>query len=165
MNDSSDVVVRANSFMSPDGNPPEASGTPRTGRRRRSFLAAHRSHAEPEKNDPQDIEDDDLPVLTEIVPASAPDAEAPEAQAAAQPIEEEQVLILAADIVHAIGKQMAYELPSLLEATLVNASEELRAGIASTMETALRDYIARRKQLALPLEEPGAEQDTVHYRS
>jgi hypothetical protein len=157
MNDSSDVVVRSDSFIPPDGNLPEASGTPRTGRRRRSFLAAHRSYTEPEKNDLQEVEDDDLPVLTEIVPVESPVVEEPSAQAATQQIDEEQVLILATEIVQAIGKQMAYELPSLLEATLLNASEELRAGIASTMETALRDYIARRKQLALPLEDPGAE--------
>ena len=162
MNDSSNVVVRADTLMSPDGSPPESAGALHAGRRRRSFLAAPRSHAETEKTESQDNEDDDLPVLTEVVPVASLAAEEPATQAIPQTIDEAQVLTLATDIVHAIGKQMAYELPSLLEATLLNASDELRAGIASTMETALRDYIAHRKQLALPLGDPDAGEDTTH---
>ena len=39
----------------------------------------------------------------------------------------------------------------------LTAGEELRAGITSTMEAALRDFIARRKQLRLPLDEPNTD--------
>ena len=60
-------------------------------------------------------------------------------------------------LAEAIGRQMAYELPTLIEATLLNAEEGLRTGITATMEAALRDFIARRKQLQLPLDEPGSE--------
>ena len=66
---------------------------------------------------------------------------------------------LAAQMAEAIGRQMAYELPTLIEATLLNASEELRTGITATMEAALRDFNARRKQLQLPLDAP--DDDTL----
>ena len=64
---------------------------------------------------------------------------------------------LATQMAEAIGRQMAYELPTLIEATLLNAEEGLRTGITATMDAALRDFIARRKQLQLPLDEPGSE--------
>ncbi len=154
MTDSSNVVDRVDSFMRPDGNP--SSGIPRSGRRRRSFLASPRA-SEDDFPDTRPLaeEEDDLPVLTEIVPSQEDEQElAP--QTGPRELDEEEVAHLAADIVEAVGKQLAYELPTLLEATLLNASEELRAGIASTMDSALRDYLARRKQLSLPLEEPDA---------
>ena len=66
---------------------------------------------------------------------------------------------LAAQMAEAIGRQMAYELPTLIEATLLNASEDLRTGITATMEAALRDFNARRKQLQLPLDAP--DDDTL----
>ena len=94
-------------------------------------------------------EDDDLPVLTEIV-----SAEAAVSEDKTDRFDETQVTLLASDIAHAIGQQLTDDLPALLEAALLNAGEELRAGITSTMETALRDFIARRKQLRLPLDEP-----------
>ena len=47
------------------------------------------------------------------------------------------------------------DLPGLLETALLNAGKELRTGIATIMESALRDFLARRKQLHLPLEETG----------
>jgi hypothetical protein len=53
---------------------------------------------------------------------------------------------LAARMTRAIVEQMAYELPTLIEASLFSVCEELRNGIASTMETALRDFVARHKQ-------------------
>ena len=136
MSDASDVVDRADSLM----------------RRRRSFVAA-RPRA-PEMAKPASvplpaIEDDDLPVLTEVVSADAAGFDE-----RSERLDETQVSLLASDIAHAIGQQLTFDLPSLLETALLNAGEELRAGITATMESALRDFIARRKQLRLPLDEP-----------
>jgi hypothetical protein len=135
MVDNNDVVSRADSLMN----------------RRRSFVArsaaAEESHAEaPPPQAPGD--DDDLPVLTEVV--------APEAAVSTPPadrFDETLVAILVSDIAHAIEQQLAIELPTLIEASLLTAKEELRAGISATMEIALRDFLARRRQLRLPLQE------------
>ena len=139
MSDASDVVDRADSLM----------------RRRRSFVAARPRApeiAKPASVPLPAIEDDDLPVLTEVVSADAAGFDE-----RSERLDETQVSLLASDIAHAIGQQLTFDLPSLLETALLNAGEELRAGITATMESALRDFIARRKQLRLPLDEPGGD--------
>ena len=133
-------------------------GTGLGGRRRRSFVAAASDtvelpvHSLPtmEIDGPEDF--DDLPVLTEIVTAEATVAAvaAPEPD----PIDETLLSIIAADLIHSIENQLAIELPTLIEATLLNAQNELRTGVNSTLEMALRDFLARRQQLRLPLDDP-----------
>ena len=133
-------------------------GTGLGGRRRRSFVAAASDtvelpvHSLPtmEIDGPEDF--DDLPVLTEIVTAEASVAAvaAPEPD----PIDETLLSIIAADLIHSIENQLAIELPTLIEATLLNAQNELRTGVNSTLEMALRDFLARRQQLRLPLDDP-----------
>lgn len=136
MADSSDVVDRADSLM----------------RRRRSFVAAPPASLPAQiVETPQVVEEDDIPVLTEVV-----SAEAAVYEGSPHREDDTQITLLASDLAHAIGRQLAYELPTLLEAVLINAGEELRLGITETMETALRDYIVRRKQLRLPLEDPNS---------
>jgi hypothetical protein len=164
---------------SPDGDKGNP-GIP--ARRRRSFLASKQSEfleADTLPTPPQPLPDaledaskgtdeDDIPVLTEVVtgdPAtppqqphpSEPPSEAPKPDLAASV--DARLEELAAQMAEAIGRQMAYELPTLIEATLLNASEDLRTGITATMEAALRDFNARRKQLQLPLDAPD-EDDT-----
>ncbi|MBP6712233.1 MAG: hypothetical protein KA150_13390 [Propionivibrio sp.] len=134
MAENSDVVDRADSLM----------------RRRRSFVATQPATPPAPLGMPQPVaEDDDIPVLTEVI-----SAEAAVSEGGTNRVDETQITLLASDLAEAIGQQLTYELPTLLEAVLINAGEELRLGITATMETALRDYIARRKQLRLPLEEP-----------
>ena len=154
-------------------------------RRRRSFLAVRREEspgdASPSAEGLEDValedvapevagpepdilppaaDEDDIPLLTEVVPSDEPEDEE---QIADEPEPEPSVTLddrleeLATQMAEAIGRQMAYELPTLIEATLLNAEEGLRTGITATMEAALRDFIARRKQLQLPLDEPGSE--------
>jgi len=133
------------------------------GRRRRSFLAEKREAPLDSDTVPAalDLEEDDIPLLTEVVSPEAPvELETPEPveSPVADPIIaveariEELAADMATDMARAIAEQMAYELPTLIEATLLNAGTELRNGITATMETALREYIAQRKQLNLPLE-------------
>jgi hypothetical protein len=124
--------------------------------RRRSFLASrqdeileieiHPMETEEDGNTfPISKEEDDIPVLTEIIAVAEKELEVPvfeeippdSATASDLGIEE-----LAARIAQAIDRQMAYELPTLIEAALLSVSEELRAGISSTVEAALRDFIA-----------------------
>ena len=137
MADITDVVDRADLLM----------------RRRRSFVAAQPIRAEPipeipTLTTPASTLEDDLPILTEVV-----SAEASVSEKRVERLDETEVALMAAEIAHAIEHQLAIELPTLIEAVLLNASEELRSGINSTMETALRDFLARRKQLRLPLDE------------
>jgi hypothetical protein len=138
------------------------SGGPLTmpSKRRRSFLAARgtESGASPMRTEepfPAVLEDDDIPILTEVVTAeeekdvemdaAPPGAETPVAEDA--PAVEEappasDLEALAARMAQAIDQQMAYELPTLIEATLLDVVANLRAGIASTVKAALRDFVA-----------------------
>jgi len=149
--------------MSLQGEANGTTGAP--GRRRRSFLATKQDDRIEQDTVPVKSEDEDIPVLTEVVdPEEPPSAQLQNEDATHEEDFQEldaslpfdtQLEELAAQMAQAIGRQMAYELPTLVEATLLSASEELRQGITSTMEAALRDFIARRKQLKLPLDEPG----------
>ncbi len=169
MAERSDVVERADALM----------------RRRSSFVAAQASRAGNANDD-----DNDVPVLTEIVPAepaaglaagapvealdavaatAAADAEAavttmevPElfadtvmpplevARAAAlrsaAELEEKRVAQLSCEIGAAIAQRMEFELPTLIEAALVKAGDELRAGITSTIGDAVREVIAQHRR-------------------
>lgn len=155
MADPGDVVDRADALM----------------RRRRSFVAkapapvpvASQSvdsapggqdrNAAPTIGGVEDLEDlDDLPVLTDVV--AIDDEFNVAGNRLHERIDETQVALLAAQIAHAIGEQLAADLPQLIETALDSAGEQLSRGIGATMETALQDFIARRRQLALPLEEP-----------
>jgi hypothetical protein len=143
MSEHTDVVERADLLM-------QAGTSPFGGRRRRSFVAATTRNAELTSTPLPTIDDDDLPVLTDVVPAEVE----PVSDASNEPDEEALLSIIAADLVHSIEQQLAIELPTLIEATLINAQNELRAGVNSTLEMALRDFLARRQQLRLPLDEP-----------
>lgn len=125
-----DIVDRADSLM----------------QRRRTFVATRSVSPAPLPA----AEDDDLPVLTEVV-----SPEAAVAEPKTEHFDDTQVTLLASEIAHAFAEQLASDLPGLLETALLNAGKELRTGIATIMESALRDFLARRKQLHLPLEETG----------
>ena len=153
MADTDDVVERADALM----------------RRRRSFVAKVRASVEqaPEPSAAAPLtapvataldEDADLPVLTDVVSPQDAQAGWDEAGAADEArIDDTQVALLASEIAHAIGEQLNSDLPGLIETALIDAGEQLRHGIAATMETALHDFIARRKQLPLPLDERPAD--------
>ena len=116
--------------------------------------------AGPEPDIPAAADEDDIPLLTEVVPSDEPEDEeriADEPKPEPSATFDDRLEELAAQMTEAIERQMAYELPTLIEATLLNAEEGLRTGITATMEAALRDFIVRRQQLQLPLDEPGSE--------
>jgi hypothetical protein len=95
-------------------------------------------------------EDEDIPVLTDVVPP-----EAAVSEAAPDRFDETLLSILAADLAHSIETRLGVELPSLIEATLDSFQQDLRRGIVAATEAALKDFLARRQQLRLPLDEPG----------
>ncbi len=127
-------------------------------RRRRSFLATRRDDSLAVDTIPmatkETAAEDDIPVLTEVVTTDQDKGAPPEDECKPDfsASFDARLEELAAQMAEAIGRQMASELPTLIEATLLNASEDLRTGITATMETALRDFSARRKQLQLPLD-------------
>ena len=145
MYDQPNVVDRVDALMRPDGN---SLG----GRRRRSFVAAPNDKTEPTLLPLPVYEDEDLPILTEIVSPEIP-TRAPKPDV----IDEAMLAIIAADLVHSLEHQLSIELPTLIEATLLNAQNELRTGVDSTLEMALRDFLARRQQLRLPLDDPNED--------
>jgi hypothetical protein len=138
MDEHSDLVDRADALMRPDG--PAA-------RRRRSFVATGR----PEEADGLALAviEDDLPLLTEVV-----SDEETLAEARPDRIDETLLAVIAADLVRTLQQQVAIELPTLIEASLLSAQDELRKGINSTLEFALQNFLARRQQLRLPFDDP-----------
>lgn len=143
-------------FNRPKGEGAHGSNALGGTRRRRAFVATPRAEVVMPKLEEIVLpaaapsEDEDLPVLTEIVEPEPAVSEPP----AEERFDETLVAILVADIAHAIEQQLAVELPTLIEASLLSAKEELRAGIGATVEVALRDFLTRRQQLRLPLDEP-----------
>lgn len=150
-----DLVDRANKLMRGEG---------RALSRRRSFLAAPGKPPAPVNAavsaEPSPA-DEDLPVLTEVVAADelAPPADAapPDAAAVHAAPDEQALSQLAAELAGSLEQQLAAELPTLIEATLLNAQSELLAGVHATLDLALRNFLASR-QLPPP-REPDSELD------
>lgn len=100
--------------------------------------------------------DEDLPVLTEVITAKSEVPGHHEAFCVASTPTEHIAAAatlpaqLAAEISQAIGKQLAAELPTLLEAVLLNARAELQIGITSTVEAALREVLQRHPDTPRP---------------
>ncbi|MDR3299288.1 MAG: hypothetical protein LBU43_04630 [Candidatus Accumulibacter sp.] len=144
-----------------------SAGNPATPPKRRSFLATRQDQSvaaealliKTQETDPLPLStpstlpvvtvEDDIPILTEIVPVEKKKRETPVIEKAPPelPTISGNVSLeeFAARMSLAIEEQMAYELPTLVEAALFSVSEELRKGIASTMEVALRDFTTHYK--------------------
>jgi hypothetical protein len=136
--------------------------------RRRSFLATRqdevleaetlRIKAEVVDAFPNEIpgekKDEDIPVLTEVVLVGETEdsgGEAPPDSPAPPPASPEaEFEDITRQMIKAIEQQLAYELPTLIEATLLSISADLRAGIVSTMQAALREFAARRAKAQPP---------------
>lgn len=117
--------------------------------RRRSFVATPQPAPALEAA-PQDDEDD-IPLLTEVVdlpPPAAPATAAPDLAVQGQQLEASLADTLAAELAHAIEARLAAELPSLVEATLAGLQDDLKRGIVAATESALKDFIARRQTSA-----------------
>ena len=132
-----DIVSRADSLM----------------RRRRSFVANTTTgveEASPLLVDSMAVEaEEDIPVLTEEVLPEMPAASVPRDR-----FDETLATRLASEFAHSLERRLAAELPSLVEASLAVLEADLRRGILDTANDAIKDFLARREQLRLPLDEP-----------
>ena len=145
MAENNSIIERTDAVTRPEG---KTVG----GRRRRSFVATTVDKTPPASPVPSEDEED-IPILTEIVASEPPPPEPPAVRD-----DEALLAIIASDLVRSLEQQLAIELPTLIEAALINAQMELRSGISSTMSMALRDFLARRQQLSLPFEEPNPDE-------
>ena len=109
MPEAEDMVNRADSLML----------------RRRTFLATRPAvqtgASAPAPHLP--AEDDDLPVLTEVVSAEAAISEVKPDR-----VDDTQVILMASEIAHAFGEQLANDLPALLETALLRAEKDSGSG-------------------------------------
>lgn len=145
MTEFTDAADPAEPSLPHDGEGKQTSSliTPRVMRRRRSFVAEplrETDSTEPSSYPTPETEDEDLPVLTEVVSV---ETAVPEHKV--ERLDEAQISLLASVITHAIEQQLTNDLPALLESALHNAGEGLRAGIAVSMENALHDVLSRYK--------------------
>lgn len=157
-----DLLSRADSLINSDsGAGGSARGElPRQMRRRRSFLASSTPSAMPygaAASTQLAPEDDNLPLLTDIVVA---------AEAVAEEESDDHVTAslrpaLAAELAQFIDGHLADELPALVEAAALHTAKRLRDGIGASIAEALRDFVAERGQLQLPLEEPAGGEDAA----
>lgn len=96
--------------------------------------------------------DDDLPVLTEVIPPEATPAAMPAAA-----IEEALAHRLAGELAQAIGERFEGELPALINASFARIENDLRRDLRALAENALKDFLARRQQLPAPAETPARD--------
>ncbi|WP_300317611.1 hypothetical protein [Accumulibacter sp.] len=157
MADDKDLLSRADSLIKPEAGTTlgERRKNPRPSRRRRSFLAAAVSDTPdgPTRFTRRSGEEDDLPLLTEVVVAEQP---APEESI--DSIAAKLRPALAASLAELLDRHLAAELPALIEASLRDATSNLRSDIATTINIAVRDFVMQRGQLQLPLEAPDSSQ-------
>ena len=143
--------------MNTDAPADDVAGSPP--RRRRSFLAnrtnQHVAAPAPMPSWPAAPIDDDLPVLTEMLPGEESEEGPVEADAPDEKnviSDDARIQTLAAQMVQSLEDDIARELPALVDAALLEVTQELPAKLRSALEKALHEAIARRQQLALPLD-------------
>ncbi len=161
MADDGDLIRRADSLIGSDAGATgaERHGNPRPGRRRRSFVASTADRPAVEGGAMAGGEDEDLPLLTEVVPpATGAVDEVPAAVAAALRAH------IAGDLCHQLEQRLASETPALIASTLDSAGVQLRRGITAAIVAVLDDFLAQRGQLPLPGLEERSSPATVGTR-
>ncbi|WP_153115292.1 hypothetical protein [Rhodocyclus tenuis] len=143
------LVLRADSLM----------------QKRRSFIATPRPVVAPPANPAEPLappspavepapagNEDDLPVLTEVIPPEATPAAMPAAA-----IEEALAHRLASELAQAVGERLEAELPALIDASFARIEGDLRRDLRAIAENALKDFLARRQQLPAHEEPPARD--------
>lgn len=115
--------------------------------RRRSFVAGGATGTEPARS-----EDDDLPLLTEVVDIAEVSGDQPHNRS--QVLSEPLLEAMAAELANAVQQRLTADFPALLDDAVDRLANELRRGMHQITESAIRDYLARRRQLSLPLDAP-----------
>lgn len=121
--------------------------------RKRVFVAG--APPAPLKSEPATPDDDDLPILTEIVDISEVSGDAPTA-AARQPFDPLADAVTR-EFALQLQQRFASELPELIDQATAKLSIELQQAVQRIAEQCLRDFAAQRRQLPLPLPDPAAD--------
>ena len=113
--------------------------------KRRSFVAGGGA------GDATKSDDDDLPMLTDVVDIAEVSGDQPNnlSHGLSEPLLES----MAAELANAVQQRLTADFPMLLDEAAERLSLELRRGIHQITEAAIRDYMARRRQLSLPLDD------------
>ena len=97
------------------------------------------------------VVDDDLPVLTDALPDATDDS----SQLATEDEREALITVLTqrlssqlsselgSELAQAVERRLAAELPTLIEAVLLDVGTQLRAGITASVSDACRDFVRR----------------------
>jgi hypothetical protein len=116
--------------------------------KRRSFVAGGATTADANRHD-----DEDLPMLTEVVDIAEVSSDQPNSLSHA--ISEPLLETMAAELANAVQQRLTADFPLLLDDAVERLAVELRRGMHQITESAIRDYLARRRQLNLPLDDTG----------
>lgn len=117
--------------------------------RRRSFVAAGAATGESRPDD------EDLPMLTEVVDITEVSGDQP--NSLSHGLSEPLLESMAAELANAVQQRLTTDFPLLLEDATGRLAQELRRGIHQITESAIRDYMASRRQLRLPLDDTAGE--------
>jgi hypothetical protein len=121
--------------------------------RKRVFVAG--APSAPLKTDLATMDDEDLPVLTEIVDISEVSGDAPNAAArqAMDPLAD----AVTQEFALQLQQRFASELPGLIDQATAKLAIELQQAVQRIAEQCLRDFVAQRRQLPLPLSNHATE--------
>lgn len=114
--------------------------------KRRSFVAQGLPVTESLRPD-----DDDLPILTEVVDISEVSGDQP--NSISHGLSDPMIESMSIELANSFQQRMTSDLPLVLDEALARLAAELRHGIHQIGEAAIRDYLARRRQMTLPLDE------------
>lgn len=121
--------------------------------RKRVFVAG--APPAPVKSDLATLDDDDLPILTDIVDISEVSGDMPSA-AARQPLDP-LADVVTQEFALQLQQRFASELPGLIDQATAKLAIELQQAVQRIAEQCLRDFAAQRRQLPLPLTSPAAD--------
>lgn len=117
--------------------------------RKRVFVAnAPQTRAEPSV---KAADEEDIPVLTEVVDISEVSGDAP--HEAVHPSLDPLIDAVTLDFSLRLQERFATELPALINETVERLAIELQQSVHKMTEETLRDFVAQRRQLSLPLPE------------
>lgn len=100
-------------------------------------------------------DDEDLPILTEIVDISEVSGDTP--NATARPLLDPLADAVTQEFALQLQQHFASELPGLIDQATAKLASELQQTVQRIAEQCLRDFVAQRRQLALPLANPAAD--------
>ncbi len=147
MSNEPDLLARADLLIRPDVSPTVCETTePRRLSRRRSFVAASEAPRQQQQGELSLDQDDDLPVLTDVVTPPTPMTTDETADLGGELRD-----TLANDLADCVRRRLVDELPAQVDDFFRRASDELRACIATTLTDTIGDFLAQRGQLRLPL--------------